>query len=173
MESMAPPPDPRGPGGTVTRGALAALCLLLLAAAAQAHWPDVVFRDLTATSVGNDTYLLSVLAVNTEGAINARNASFELGGPAEAMRVCSQYVNLSAFEKQVIECRVQISRPWRYVLAFQSERITFDVGGGLLPVVPSPPPASPSPAPRSPGLEALGAAAALAMAAAFFRRKPR
>ncbi len=157
------------PGCSILPVSVAAL--LLLSAAAQAHWPDVRFRDLAATSLGNDTYLFSVLAVNTEGTANANNVSFELGGPTEAKRHCAQDLNLTAFEKRTVECRVQIPRPWRYVLAFQSERITFDVGGGLSPVVPSPPPASPSPAPRSPGFEAIGAAAALA--AIYIRRLRR
>ncbi len=154
------------------RGLLAVLCLLLFASAAQAHWSDVKFRDLAATPLGNGTYRFSVLAVNTEGETNARNVSFELGGPTKAVRVCPQDVTLSASEEQVVECRVQISSPWRYVLAFQSERITFDVGGGLQPAASSSPP-SPSPAPRSPGFEVLGAAAALVMATAAFRKKPR
>ncbi|MEM3207557.1 MAG: hypothetical protein QXQ87_05935 [Halobacteria archaeon] len=151
------------------------LLLLALAAAAQAHWPDVKFRDLAAEPESGLAYRFSVLAVNTEGTTNANNVSFELEGESGKREFCRHFLSLPAFEKRTVECRAEIPAPGRYTLVFQSERLGFTAGEG--PPAPSAPaePQPASPPPPTPGFGAPGALAALAAAAfavASLRRPP-
>lgn len=147
----------------------AVLLLLCLAGAAQAHWVDVKFRNLTAAPESNLVYRFSVLAVNTEGTTNANNVSFELSGGTGQSKFCRQFLSLPAFEKRTVECGAEVPAPGRYTLVFQSERLEFTTGGSA-PAASAPPV---SPPPPSPGFEAIGALVALGGVLALVHRRAR
>jgi hypothetical protein len=149
--------------------AAATLLLLGLAAAAQAHWTDVKFRNLTAEPGPGPAYRFSVLAVNTEGTTNANNVSFELEDATSTQEFCRHFLSLPAFERRTVECRAEVPAPGRYTLVFQSERLDFTAGEG--PATP-PAPATPSPASRPPPTPGFGLAGGLAALAAALALLP-